>query len=141
MVMALGLGVYLANPWRPAASRPSPPTAPSKGGTPLETQPPIAGGELADLVVGSYLGNVMSDSKGSSRSDIDVTVTRLDRYTVRVTSSYQRLGTVDVTLTRIGNQILGAGGDSPFMVDLDRNPPTLQINPHNELAYAGTKQK
>src|SRR5262245_54833950 len=141
MVVALGFGVYLADAWRPASSRPIPPATDSKGGAPVESKPPIAGGELADLVVGSYLGNVMSDSKGSSRSDIDVTISKIDRYTVRVTSSYHRLGTVDVTLTRIGNQIFGAGGDSPFIVDLDRVPPTLQFNPHNELAYAGAKRQ
>jgi hypothetical protein len=65
----------------------------------------------------------------------------MDQSTVRVSSKYHRLGSVDVTLTRSGNQILNAGGDSPFIVDLDRNPATLQFNPHNELAYAGAKRK
>ena len=39
---------------------------------------------LADLVVGSYSGDVIADSKGGSRSDIGVTITKLDSSTVRV---------------------------------------------------------
>jgi hypothetical protein len=95
----------------------------------------------ADLVIGTYFGDVSSDAKGGSRSDIAVTITKLDRSTVRVTSDYRRFGTVDVTLTRTGNKIFNAGGDSPFIVDLDRNPPTLAFNPRNELAYGGTRRK
>ena len=142
VAVAVGLGVYLKSPWRTTTlnlisqNDRSEPSAPSESKKPLSA---VTG--LADLVTGTYIGNVVSDSKGSSRSDIGVTVTKLDRYTVRVTSDYPRLGTVDVTLTRIGNKILGAGGDSPFIVDLDQSPPTLAFNPRNELAYGGTKQK
>ncbi len=50
-------------------------------------------GELADLVVGNYHGEVIADSKGSSRSDIAVTVAKIDRLKVRVASDYQRIGT------------------------------------------------
>lgn len=121
IALVLGVGVYLIGPWRSAT--------------------PGAAAGLADLVIGTYFGDVVSDSKGSSRSDIGVTITKLDRSTVRVTSDYKRFGTVDVTLTRIGNQIFNAGGDSTFIVDLDRNPPTLAFNPRNELAYGGTKQR
>ena len=121
IALVLGVGVYLIGPWRSAT--------------------PGAAAGLADLVIGTYFGDVLSDSKGSSRSDIGVTITKLDRSTVRVTSDYRRFGTVDVTLTRIGNQIFNAGGDSTFIVDLDRNPPTLAFNPRNELAYGGTKQR
>jgi len=41
-------------------------------------------GELADLVVGNYYGKVISDPKGSSRSDIAVTISKIDRAKVRV---------------------------------------------------------
>ena len=133
--VALGLGVYSMGPWRLKAP------APISQSDRSESKPVNAAPGLADLVVGTYSGSVMADSKGSSRSDIDVTVTKLDRSTVRVTSDYRRLGSVDVTLTRVGNQILNAGGDTPFVVDLDRNPPTLLFNPRSEVAYGGNKQK
>ena len=104
-------------------------------------KPPEQVGELADLVIGNYHGDVIADSKGSSRSDIAVTVAKIDRLKVRVASDYQRIGTVEIALTRTGNQILNADGDTPFVVDLDRSPPTLVFNPRNEIAYSGNKQK
>ena len=134
--VALALGVYSMGPWRTKAPAPTSQSDSSESKNSVSAAP-----GLADLVVGTYSGGVIADSKGSSRSDIDVTVTKLDRSTVRVTSDYRRLGSVDVTLTRVGNQILNAGGDTPFVVDLDRNPPTLLFNPRNEVAYGGNKQK
>jgi hypothetical protein len=97
-------------------------------------------GELADLVVGNYDGDVIADSKGSSQSDIAVTVAKIDRLKVRVVSDYPRIGAVEITLTRTGNQIINAGGDTPFMVDLDRSPATLLFDPRGEIAYRGIKQ-
>jgi hypothetical protein len=97
-------------------------------------------GELADLVVGNYDGDVIADSKGSSQSDIAVTVAKIDRLKVRVVSDYPRIGAVEITLTRTGNQIINAGGDTPFMVDLDRSPATLLLDPRGEIAYRGIKQ-
>ncbi|WP_166365335.1 toll/interleukin-1 receptor domain-containing protein [Pseudomonas akapageensis] len=142
LVVAVGMGVYLISPSRTITPPPASQDNNSEINSPSEdTKPVSAVTGLADLVIGTYSGDVIADSKGSSRSDIDVTITKLDRYTVRVTSDYHRFGTVDVTLTRIGNKIFNAEGDSPFIVDLDRNPPALTFNPHNELAYGGTKQK
>lgn len=122
IAVAIALVLYLIRPWQVPA-------------------PPGADPGLADLVSGAYYGNVISDSRGGSRSDVGVTVTRLDRSNVRVSSDYQRVGTVDLALTRVGNKVLNADGDSPFMVDLERSPPTLSFNPRNELAYSGTRRK
>jgi len=97
--------------------------------------------ELSQLVVGEFYGDVIADSKGSSRSNIMLTITRLDSYNVRVTSDYPRLGSVELRLTRIGNQIFNEGGDSVFIVDLNRSPITLDFNPHNEVAFSGRKQQ
>jgi len=142
IAVAVGLGVYSIGPWRTTTPTPISQSDRSEASTPSESKKPLSAVTgLADLVIGTYFGNVMADSKGSSRSDIDVTITKLDRYTVRVTSDYHRFGTVDVTLTRIGNKIFNAGGDSTFIVDLDQSPPTLAFNPRQELAYGGTKQK
>jgi len=102
--------------------------------------PPEEVGELAELVIGNYHGDVIADSKGSSRSDIVVTVAKIDRSKVRIASDYQRMGTIEIALTRTGNQIINAGGDTTFMVDLDRSPPTLVLDPHGEIAYRGNKQ-
>jgi hypothetical protein len=142
IVIVVGLGVYSTGPWRTTTPMQIPQSDRPETETLLESRKPLAAGaELADLVVGTYSGDVIADSKGGSRSDVGVIITKLNRSTVRVTSDYRRLGTVDVTLTRIGNQILNAEGDTPFVVDLDRNPPTLLFDPRSEVAYRGNKQK
>lgn len=139
---AVGIGVSLMGPWRATTPTPIAQSDRSATGAPSDSSKPIApAAELADLVVGTYYGDVVSDSKGGSRSDVGVSVTKLNRSMVRVSSDYLRLGTVDVTLTRSGNMVIAADGDTPFMVDLDRNPPTLDFTPHNEVAYRGNKQK
>jgi hypothetical protein len=92
---------------------------------------------LADVVVGTYDGEVIADSKGNSRSNVVVTITRLDPATVQVTSSYGRIGTLEVELTQVDEQVLNASGDTTFIVDLAAAPPTLSLDPHGELAYRG----
>ena len=142
IAVAVGLGVYALRPRGTTTLAPDSQRDRSEATPASEAKKPLSAVTgLADLVTGTYIGNVMADSKGSSRSDIGVTVSKLDARTVRVTSDYPRVGTVDVALTRIGNKIFGAGGDSPFMVDLDQNPPTLAFNPRNELAFGGAKHK
>lgn len=158
LAVALGAGLYGLGSWRstpattPAvvavalapASAQAPvkppalqPPAAKQPGAPASTPADIPG--LADLVVGTYRGDVIADSKGPSRSDIEVTITRIDRATVRVSSDYRRIEAVEVNLTRNGNQVFAADGSSPFIVDLDRSPPTLVFDPRSELAYRGTR--
>ena len=96
--------------------------------------------ELADVAVGVYYGDVVSDSKGSSRSDVTVTITKIDSRTVNVTSDYGRLGTVVIPLTRRDDKVLNAAGDTPLVVDLGQQPPRLDYSPHNEISYAGHQQ-
>jgi hypothetical protein len=129
LIMAVGVTLYTAWSWQDSSRNPI------DGGN----QP--AAGELASLVVGTFYGDVISDSKGSSRSDISVTIERIDSNNVRVTSDYQRLGIVEIAIARTGNKIVNSGGDTPFLVDLDSNPRTLAVDPHGEIAYRGTKQK
>ena len=59
----------------------------------------------------------------------------------RVTSSYGRIGSIDVELTQVDKQVLNASGDTPFTVDLAAMPPTLSLDPHGELAYRGTLRR
>src|SRR5262249_40833105 len=101
-------------------SRPSP--------APVSSTP--AHVDLADLASGVYYGGVASDAKGSSRSDVTVTVTKLSPRRVRITSDYERLGTVEVELTRVGDGIQGVGGDTTFLLEPTKQPPTLSYNPH-----------
>lgn len=142
IAVAVGLGVYSIGRWPTTTPTPVPQSEHSAASMPLQSKKPLdAVTGLADLVIGTYYGNVIADSKGSSRSDIVVTITKIDRSTVRVTSDYHRIGTADVELTRIGNKIFNAGGSGTLILDLDRNPPNLSFDPRGELAYRGNKQQ
>jgi hypothetical protein len=89
---------------------------------PLKHQP-----DLADVAQGQYLGNVTSDSKGASRSNVTVTVTRIGHNRVRITSDYPRLPTVEVLLTQAMNTIVNAGGATVFVLDRSKSPLRLDI--------------
>ena len=68
--------------------------------------------DLADAVASSYFGDVISDSKGSGRSDVTITVTRSGLNEITVASDYPRLPPITVKLSRAMDKILSASGDS-----------------------------
>lgn len=125
---------------RPPADAATPGAAATpNAAAPSVTGPASATTSLADLVVGTYVGAVIADSRGGSRNDVTLTIRKIDARTVRVTADYTRLGTVDVDLDRIDNLILSTGGDTTLRLDLDSTPPTLDYNPHGEVAFSGRK--
>ena len=94
--------------------------------------------DLADAVAGTYAGDVISDSKGSSRSGVTLTVTRTGPNTVSVTSDYPRLPTITVPLTTAMNTIQQARGDSVFLYD--RGKQQLDVSFLNEVSWSGTRR-
>ncbi|HEX5681015.1 MAG TPA: N-acetylmuramoyl-L-alanine amidase, partial [Desulfobacterales bacterium] len=94
---------------------------------------------LADRVAGIYHGDVVSDARGSSRSDVTLTITKLGPRKVRVESDYKRLGTIEIDLTRVGKTIQSAGGRPLLLLDMEQNPPRLSFNPDGEVAYEGVR--
>jgi hypothetical protein len=141
VVVVIVAGLYInlpgkTDPPKQATSGQTQITVPSEQRTP--DSPTL---DLADAVIGTYVGEIIADSKGSSRSNVVVVVNRLGLNAVRVSSSYSRMGTFDVELTQIDKKVLNAGGDTPFIVDLAATPPTLSLDPHSELAYRGTLKR
>lgn len=96
--------------------------------------------DLADIAGGTYFGDVTSDSKGSSRSGVTVTVTRIGKNRVRIMSDRARLPPVDVPLTRAMDRILNASGATPFFLDRSKTPMRLDIGFIDEVSWAGVKR-
>lgn len=94
--------------------------------------------DLADAVAGTYAGDVISDSKGSSRSDVTLTVTRSGPNTVTVTSNYSRLPTITVPLTTAMSTIQQARGDHVFLYD--RGKKSLDVSFNMEVSWQGVRQ-
>lgn len=84
-------------------------------------------GDLADAVAGTYHGDVISDARGSSRSDVTITVTKVGPNLVEVRSDYARIPTVRIPLTRAMSAILSDSADYTFLIDRDRDPNALSL--------------
>jgi hypothetical protein len=106
-------------------------------GTP---EPPKRKPDLGDAAQGRYSGDVISDSKGSSQSGVNLTVTRVGKNLVRITSDYPRLPVVEVSLTLAMGKIIQARGNTPFVLDRARSPAALDVSFNNEVSWAGVRQ-
>src|SRR4051812_7453094 len=96
--------------------------------------------DLGDAAEGTYEGDVISDSKGASQSGVTLTVTRIGKNLVRVSSDYPRLPVVEVPLTLAMGKILQARGDSVFLLDRTQSPAKLDVSFRNEVSWSGQRR-
>jgi hypothetical protein len=101
---------------------------------------PVPRHDLAEVAQGSYFGDVISDARGSSHSDVRITVTRVGPNKVRVTSDYPRLPPFTATLTRAMDTIQNAGGPAVFLLDPTRAPPALMVSVA-DASWSGAKER
>jgi hypothetical protein len=94
--------------------------------------------DLADTVAGTYSGDVISDSQGSSRSGVTLTVVRSGPNTVTVTSDYRRLPVITVPLEAVMGTIQQSKGDSVFLYD--RGKRQLDVSFLSEVSWSGFRQ-
>lgn len=116
LALALVLGTFLA--WRLTGQR-------------------DATGGVADVVVGTYFGDVYSDAKGHAQSDVTVTITKLGPRRVRVSADYERLHTVDVDVSRVLDKVMSVGSKVTFMVEPNGG---LTFSPDGEVSYQGRRR-
>ena len=83
--------------------------------------------DLASFAAGTYAGDVISDARGSSRSDVTITVRRVGANLVEVSSSYARIPTVRIQLTQAMSSIIADGGDHVFLINRDDDPDALSL--------------
>lgn len=95
--------------------------------------------DLADVAQGSYFGDVISDARGSSRSDVRITVAKIGPNRVRISADYPRLRTFEASLTRAMDTIQNRGGDEVFLLDLSRSPHSLHVTV-DDASWAGARQ-
>ena len=101
--------------------------------------------DLADTAAGLYHGDVISDARGSSRSDVTISVDKVGPNTVRVTSDYERLPEFTTRLTRAMQTIQNTGQNTDstpqlqvFLLDLSKRPRTLMVTV-DDASWAGTR--
>lgn len=83
--------------------------------------------DLADLVAGTYEGDIISDARGSSKSGVTITVVRTAKNTVEVSCDCQRIPTVQIPLEKAMDAILAASGPHVFLIETQRDPRRLSL--------------
>ena len=118
---------------------PRAPASPARGVAPPQQSagPP----DLATALEGVWYGDVIADSKGSSRSDVMVTIRRTGRNTIAITSDYKRLPAVNVTLTRAMQTILSAEGNTVLSYDTAKGTNQLGITFEGEVSWSGVRSQ
>lgn len=140
IAVALSAAVYLgliSTDNKPSKVEPASAIETNTSSSAIETKSSV---DLAGLAAGTYHGDVVSDARGSSRSDVTVTVIRVSHREVRITSDYRRLGVVEIELDRVGQTIQGFGASAVFLLELEKDPPQLHYNPDGEVAYFGQRR-
>lgn len=124
----------------PALSQAASPQAASRAASQAEepTNPAKRKPDLADAAAGTYAGDVISDSQGSSHSGVTLTITRVSANRIRISSDYPRLPVVDVPLTSAMGRIIQGGGDTAFVLDAKHSK--LDVSFRNEVSWAGRRR-
>jgi hypothetical protein len=84
--------------------------------------------DIATLVAGTYSGAVIADTRGGSQSDVSITVTRVGKNLVSVSSDYPRIPTVQIAITRASDAIIAARPGNGFLIELGKDPRRLDLS-------------
>ena len=102
--------------------------------------PPQRKPDLADAAEGQYFGDVISDSKGSSKDAVTLTVKRVGPNLISITTDYARLPVVQVPLSLAMGKILQARGNSVFLLDRSQTPAQLDVTFLGEVSWSGKRR-
>lgn len=83
--------------------------------------------DLAEEVAGTWVGDVISDARGSSHSGVMVTITRVGPNLVEISTDYARIPRVRIPLEQALNAIVQASGDHVFVINRDVDPRRLDL--------------
>ena len=83
--------------------------------------------DVADAVAGTYLGSIVSDARGPSGAEVEITVTRVGKNLVEVKCDCERVPTVRIPLMRTSDVIMAVNGPNNFMIELKKDPRRLDM--------------
>jgi hypothetical protein len=83
--------------------------------------------DLADMVAGTYEGDIISDARGSSKSGVTITVVRTGKNVVEVSCDCKRIPKVQIPLEKAMDAILAASGPYVFLIETQRDPRRLSL--------------
>jgi hypothetical protein len=83
--------------------------------------------DYAAQVAGVWQGDVTSDARGSSRTGVTVTVTRIGPNRVEIACDYARIPRVQLGLARYADSLQAVSGPVVFLIDLAKDPNRLDL--------------
>ena len=83
--------------------------------------------DLADMVAGTYEGDIISDARGSSKSGVTITVARVAKDRVSIACDCARIPQVEIPIERAMDAILASSGPHVFLIEMQRNPRRLSL--------------
>lgn len=102
--------------------------------------PAVRKPDLADMLAGRWAGDVISDSKGSSRSNVTLILERTGPNILTIRSDYARLPVITVPVERVMQMVMQRSGNSVFLYDPTRTPPKLDVSFNHEVSWSGSKE-
>jgi hypothetical protein len=105
---------------------------------PALSAPGVNRPDLADIAQGRYAGEVISDARGASQSDVHLIVRKVAPNQVEVSSDYKRLPVFRARLTRAMQTIQNADGKEVFLLDLSKTPHRLDVTV-DDASWSGSR--
>ena len=96
--------------------------------------------DLADALAGTYDGAVTSDARGSSRGSVAVTVTRVGRNQINISSDYARIPDMVAGLENASGTILSTTRGITIVVDRNRDGDKLDLSAA-DLTFLGRRRR
>ena len=84
--------------------------------------------DLGDVAHGIYKGAVVAHNRGGSRSDVTITVKRVGKNLVEISSDYDRIPTVQIALSRAMDAILAAKPGNGFLIEQGKDAKRLDLS-------------
>ena len=84
--------------------------------------------DLADIAAGTYEGSVVADTRGGSQSGVVITVRRVAKNVVEVSSDYDRVPTVRIALTAAMDAIIAARPGNGFLIERGKDAKRLDLS-------------
>lgn len=94
--------------------------------------------DLADQLAGTYEGDVISDARGSSQSDVTITITRTGKNIIQVSSDYPRIPTVTIPITKAMSAIVSNSASYTVFADTAKDPSRLDLT-IDDASWSGRK--
>lgn len=94
--------------------------------------------DLAERIAGTWQGDVISDARGSSRSNVTITIERIGPNRVRISSDYPRLPVIEVPLEQAMGTILAASGPHVVLFDPSRDIHRLDLS-FDDVSWSGRR--